>query len=169
MEEEKDKHPGGNQYSMEHSVPTGVLLDDDDLDRVLALGKWFVDEKGYVRINKQMDYKQYKIRLHRFVMGLSKLDKCQVDHINGNKLDNRKQNLRLVTNQQNQMNRLPNKTNISGRVGVTYNKRNGTWVSRIKLNNVLFYLGTFKRIEDAIECRIDAEIKYFGEYAYASR
>ena len=78
----------------------------------------------------------------------------EVDHINHNKLDNRKSNLRICTHQQNCM-------NVSDNVkGIHYDKSRNKWMAHIKGKN----LGRFNTKEEAIEARKQAEMDYFGEY-----
>lgn len=87
-----------------------------------------------------------------------------VDHINGNTLDNRKSNLRKATHQQNMMNQKIHKNNTSGVSGVTFNKRNQCWVARIGYRMKRIYLGSFSNYEDAVKARKEAEKKYFKEW-----
>jgi hypothetical protein len=51
----------------------------------------------------------------------------------------------------------------SGIIGITQNRQSGSWIAQIKFNQKRIYLGSFKNIEDAIECRKQAELKYFGK------
>lgn len=91
-----------------------------------------------------------------------------IDHINGNPSDNRKENLRNVTPQQNCMNTKTRKDNNLGVKGIT--KRYNKYIARIKFNGKSIHLGSFSNIEDAIKARKNAEIKYFKEYSsYLSR
>jgi hypothetical protein len=90
-----------------------------------------------------------------------------VDHINGNPSDNRKQNLRIVTQHQNAMNARLNINNTSGTTGVSWDKENNKWIAAIGVNNKNIKLGRFINIEDAIKARKEAEDKYFGEYKRA--
>ena len=103
------------------------------------------------------------IRLHRFVLDYWDLER-EVDHIDGNGLNNKKNNLDIVTHHQNVMNqrKLPS-NNISGYMGVHFHSQNHNWVAVIKVNQKNIHLGSFERIEDAIACRRAAELKYFGK------
>ena len=87
-----------------------------------------------------------------------------VDHINHNKKDNRKNNLRIATISQNGMNMLPPKDR--GCRGLYFNKRTNKWCARITVNGNRISIGTFININDAILARKTAEEKYFGEYRY---
>ena len=72
-----------------------------------------------------------------------------IDHINGNKLDNRLTNLRLATNKQNQENRAAPKNSSSGLRGVGWHKSNGKWIARISHNNQRKTIGFFDTKEQA--------------------
>ena len=89
----------------------------------------------------------------------------QIDHINGNGLDNRKCNLRFANANQNQHNRKTNKNNKSGYKGVCWHKRHNKWISRISINNKLIHLGLFNDKLDAANTYNNAAIKYYGEFA----
>ena len=83
----------------------------------------------------------------------------QIDHINGDRADNRLCNLRKANNSENHKNqRLPS-TNKSGAIGVHMDKRWGTWRAEIFDKGTRFYLGSFKTIDAAISARQEAEAK----------
>jgi len=88
-----------------------------------------------------------------------------VDHINGNKSDDRWCNLRLATPQQNARNRGPCPRNTSGKVGVCKGIKPGIWNANITINEKTKSLGNFECKEDAIAARCKAEKHYFGEFA----
>lgn len=86
-----------------------------------------------------------------------------VDHINRNRLDNRKCNLRLCTQQENMRNVGLRSDNKSGVKGVHFCKTRRKWVAQIKVDlNKYLLLGRFLDFDDAIKAREDAEKKYFG-------
>ncbi len=86
------------------------------------------------------------------------------DHINGNRLDNRKDNIRFVTARQNAQNHGKSTRNKSGCVGVTWDAERKKWLAQIQIYGKGVHLGRFSNIDDAIAAREAAEIKYFGEY-----
>lgn len=139
--------------------PVIILLDDSDYDRIIKLGIRLTlsksnkhkDETYYVRFNLNGK----KIYLHRWIMNCPQ-DKV-VDHINHNPLDNRKCNLRIVTERENLMNKKNNTTSVAG---VHYIKRNKTYRATIYINNKLIHLGQSKDINIAIKLRKEAEHKY---------
>lgn len=100
--------------------------------------------------------------LHSLLMGTH--PGKHVDHLNGDKLDNRRENLRVVTPQINQVNRKHlNKNNVSGVRGLTWRSRSKRWIVQIGVNRRVHYLGSFADIEDAKRVRRAAELEYFGE------
>ena len=82
----------------------------------------------------------------------------QIDHINGDRTDNRIENLRVVTATENNRNRKVPKTNISGRIGVSRSSRSpGRWQAFIKKDGKSRYLGSYRSVEEASEARQKAE------------
>lgn len=144
---------------MKTSKGEPFLVDLEDFDSVKDI-YWGKNNHGYFRGWK--DGKE--ILLHRFIMNCP--DNMNVDHIGGSTtiFDNRKSNLRIVSNQQNSFNHCVSKSNKSGVTGVRLNKRNNKWIATIMKNGKSIYLGEYCDIEDAISARKAAEIKYFGEY-----
>lgn len=130
-----------------------ILVDNDDFELVSNYC-WYVSTKGYAYSRKNKKH----ISMHRLLMNPVKL---QVDHINRNKLDNRKCNLRLVTNQQNQYNTKVPMNNKSGVKGVYYNKECNKWCAQINLNGKTKNLGLFEDIEEAKQVRVLAEKEYY--------
>lgn len=92
-----------------------------------------------------------------------------LDHINGDRLDNRWVNLRLVTRSQNQMNRGLQISNKSGHRGVSFRKDTGKWHARVYKDGKAILLGNFDAIEDAIAARNAGEAKHFGEHSGIGR
>lgn len=104
------------------------------------------------------------IRLHRYLIGEENIPEGMVvDHINHNPSDNRRSNLRIITQFHNSRNLVRKKNNTSGRAGVSRCK-DGRWRAYINVNRRQIYLGSYEKIEDAIEAREKAELKYYGEY-----
>ena len=84
----------------------------------------------------------------------------EIDHINGNKQDNRLCNLRNVTRLENMRNQCVQKNSTSGVTGVYWNKWDKKWAARITVNRKFVHLGYFSNKEDAIATRKAAEVKY---------
>ena len=122
--------------------------------------------KGYViarNINVNGDVETY-VNMHRFIMNAKENE--DVDHIFHNITDNRKSKLRLVSDSQNQMNKIISSNNTSGVKGVAWDKEYMKWVAYITVNKKIMKLGRFHNFEDAVKSRKNAENKYFGEYSY---
>ena len=118
---------------------------------------WHEAATGYVvaKINGSL------VTLHNFILNFPKET---VDHINRNRLDNRRTNLRTVTQQQNTMNRSIQGNNKSGVAGVYFDKSRGKWVGSLSLGDKK-YFKRFANKGDAIEYRLSLEIEHFGNYA----
>lgn len=90
----------------------------------------------------------------------------QIDHINGNRSDNRIENLRKVTHQQNGMNRSRAQRNsASGLIGVYPHKATGKWEASITHNRKSIFLGLHETKEAALAARVAKEQELFGEHA----
>lgn len=116
---------------------------------------WKLDNHGYViRTPGIRDYtpenknRRIHISLHRLVNKTP--DNLQTDHINHNKLDNRKSNLRSVTVAENNYNTTKN---TSGCVGVVWNKMAKAWQAQSQIKRKKIYLGIYKNKQDAIDAR----------------
>lgn len=105
----------------------------------------------------------HMILFHRMIMDAPR--GVDVDHINRNKLDNRKINLRLCCSQQNDYNNSLSKRNTSGVIGVSYNKQNDTWRAYITFNGKWINLGSYYNKTEAIVARLRAESEYFRDFA----
>ena len=133
---------------------------------------WYYSE-GYV-VSHEIDNNKNRVFLHKLVTGKGVGE--IVDHIshpktNENKYDNRKQNLRAVTQSQNCMNQHKRSNNTSGEKGVSWFKDRNQWGAKITINGKQIHLGFFDedKFEDAVKTRKAAEEKYFGEYNFKDR
>lgn len=91
-----------------------------------------------------------------------------IDHINGDRSDNRIDNLRIATRTQNNQNSKIRKDNSSGVKGVHFFTRTQKWQAYIDLNRKRISLGYFHDLESAKKARLEAEDKYHGSYARQS-
>jgi hypothetical protein len=139
-------------------------------------GHSFVDESTYALVNQWKWYKSKtdrvirttpgqgsKILLHRLLLNFPKNQ--DIDHINGNPLDNRLSNLRLCSHKENMRNSKKYKNNTSGYKGVSWSKSNKKWGATIWLENKKKFLGYFENAADASHSYNEAASKYFGEFA----
>ena len=140
-----------------------IIIDKEDIEKVSNLN-WHLrlSSKNYFyAYARARDDKKEKFTMHRLITDC--LDEnLHIDHINHDTLDNRKSNLRVCTNSQNQQNRKLNVNNKSGQKGVSYIKSLGRWQATISYMNKKIYLGCYENIDDAIEARKTAENKYFS-------
>ena len=136
--------------------PEGLLLDPEDNERFSEVSM-FLDNKGYCRFSSGENRNK---KVHRLVMNAPS-DK-QVDHINCNKLDNRKCNLRLCSNQENAFNRRKHYNNKSGLKGAYRDGKR--WRSQIYLDGKHIHLGGYDTPEEAHQAYCDASKKYHGDF-----
>jgi hypothetical protein len=128
---------------------------------------WCKDDNGYATANVPKSLREHfgkpKIYLHQLICPST--DGYEPDHKDRNKLNNLTDNLILKTRQHNNLNKNLLKNNTSGVTGVYWNKQKQKWVSQVTVNNKTMYLGSFSQKDDAIQTRLQAEMKYFGEFA----
>jgi len=120
--------------------------------------------KNYFTI--KFNYIEYQVHRLAYYMyhGIDPLEKI-VDHIDGDKTNNKINNLRLATVSQNGMNRVGlASNNTSGATGVRWYEKIKKWSARISIDGVETSLGYFTKKEDAIQARKEAEIKYYGDF-----
>lgn len=116
------------------------------------------DHKGYVRI--KIGEKNYFAHRLAWLYINGRFPNDCIDHINHNKKDNRIENIREVTHQQNHMNEPIQANNKSGRVGVYWDNEFDKWRANIRVNGKCIHLGRFKGKQDAILARAEAELKH---------
>ena len=135
-------------------------FDLEDYDKIKNYC-WYINCDGYVvtTINETHS----KIKMHRIVMNILDSPKILVDHIYHNRNDNRRENLRIVTDKENCENRKITNRNISGVVGVSWSKAHNKWIAHIRYKNKKIVLGHFKIFEDAVNARKQAEKELFEE------
>lgn len=117
-----------------------TIIDTEDIEE---LGKytWHVTSKGYAARRLRVSEGHGIELMHRRLLGLS--GRTQGDHINLNKLDNRKSNLRTASNGENQINQPPDRTNKTGYKGVVKLRNRRGYTAQAYINNKYMYLGYF--------------------------
>jgi hypothetical protein len=162
----KNNYKKYNTYNLTGEYGIGYTSKDEefyfDIDDYTKIKDvcWCVSVNGYLvgYIDDVM------VSMHRIIKNPS--DDSDVDHINHNKLDNRKINLRECTRSQNLMNKDIGLNNTSGYKGVYWSKNYKKWEARIFVNNSQMLLGYYDSFDEAVQVRKEAEEQYFGEYSY---
>jgi len=150
-----------------------TFIDDEDFDN-LNQYKWFAHycksvENYYAERHNNRKEKRPLILMHRIILNAP--SNMEVDHINHNTLDNRKENLRICTKSQNHMNQKHRKNAISRYKGVNLakkeykNKVYQYWAAHIRINGKLVFLGHFKSEIQAAKAYDKAAKELFGEFA----
>lgn len=140
-----------------------AIVDDDDFDE-LNQYKWSF-MRGYATRSIKIGAGKYtRESMHSHIMGV--VDGKEIDHINHIGTDNRKENLRFVTDSQNQMNRIQPKGFTSSYKGVDWHKRDKCWRAHIVINKKQIYLGHFKNEKDAALAYNKKAIELYGEFAH---
>ena len=140
-----------------------TIVDDDQYD-YLNQFKWHISNGYAVREHWDNGKRQNQIWMHRVIN--STPYGYFTDHINGNKLDNRKTNLRTVTKSQNAMNYKIRKDNLSSSFrGVQKHKLVNKYMARIRKDGKVYYIGLYNTAKSAAEAYNRKAIELFGEYA----
>jgi hypothetical protein len=140
-----------------------VAIVDDDVFEYVSQWRWHYDGP-YAQRREMVDGVYKKIYLHRLILGVTD-PKTEVDHINGNPLDNRRANLRIATKSENGRNRGAQSNGKSRFKGVHYEKARNKWRAEICVNKRKIYLGRFDSEIDAAKAYNDAAVSFHGEFA----
>lgn len=144
----------------------------DEIDSDLLSERWYANGNGhslYAKRNVRLAGRVTAVWMHRVILARM-LDRPleryeQVDHINGDGLDNRRANLRLATPSENRCNNRTPKNNTSGYRGVSWAKRTRKWHAQIKVNGRQQYLGYFASPIDAARVYNRAARELHGDFA----
>lgn len=140
-----------------------ALVDDGDYEKVCCF-TWRSGTRGYAETKFP---RRTTVLMHRLIMGVLTAGRpVQVDHRDGNRLDNRRQNLRICNNSQNHANMRQPKKSSRPYKGVWKTGPNAKWRARIVVRKEEMELGCFDTAEDAARAYNAAAVKYFGEYAF---
>lgn len=137
------------------------IVDDSDYGE-LSRYRWHYSN-GYARRCIKNGGRGKALKMHRQIIKVP--SGYQIDHINHNKLDNRRENLRICTAGENQRNRLITTSNRSGYKGVCWSKDSHKWQAQIKVNRKMTYLGMFSDVKDAAIAYNQAAIRLHGDFA----
>lgn len=141
-----------------------TIVDDSDYDLVMKY-KWHF-KKAFFSGYATGWVGNGKMRLHSYLMKppLGYV----VDHINGDPLDNRRENLRIVKPIENNRNRRMNENNTTGFRGVYWYTRYSKWVARINVSGKKLHLGYFTDKIEAANAYDQAALKYYGDFAHVN-
>jgi len=152
-------------------IPVGhgkfALVDDEDF-KELSLLAWHIDSYSHCKSEyaSSTGPKKSHLKMHRIIM---KAEKGKiVDHINGNGLDNRKENLRIATYAQNSYNSGRQKNNSSGFKGVSWENVRGSknWRAQLTVNGKKVRIGRFKTPKEAALAHDKKAKELHGAFAY---
>lgn len=149
-----------------------AIVDDADFEAVSAI-KWRRADgprTSYamsvkIRGSRKTGFKYTYTGMHRLILGLSKNDGIFVDHINGNGLDNRRENLRTCTRAENNRNKRPKVRENTKYKGIVYQRDRKRWIAQIYVNKVRHHLGNFKSDLDAARAYDAGARRLHGEFA----
>lgn len=149
--------------SAEVIIKNGVTIIDNKDDMYIMYRPWYKSSYGYAVRSSPVGIEF----LHRYIIGAKKGD--EVDHINGDKLDNRKENLRIVSrseNRQNQHQKQRNGKHFSSKYkGVYWNKDTKSWRTRITKNRKAYEGGLFNDEKGAARKYNELALIHYGEHA----
>lgn len=144
-----------------------ALVDDGDFE-YLNQWKWYASKSKrtfYAKRNLYINGKYTTIKMHRELLRLKKEDKIQVDHKDGNGLNNQKNNLRICTQNENQHNSRKRYDNTSEYKGVSWHKRDKKWFAQICFQNKNLFLGYFNDKTEAALSYDKKARELFGEFS----
>lgn len=144
----------GNLLTITTAKGQNIYADAEDLEK-LSRYSWCISAKGYAVASINNHVK----KMHQYLIDIP--DGMVVDHINRNKLDNRRTNLRICTAKENGRN-ISSKNKVHG----IRKTPCGKYSVRITADRKERYIGTFSSYAEAVEARHEAEDKYHGEYGY---
>lgn len=141
-----------------------VLVDDEDFEKVNKY-TWHLTSNGYVRTNYyKQNGKRGPLYLTRYILNIMEEDEIEIDHIDRNKLNNQKENLRYCDRSQNMWNQGP-RSNRKYK-GAYFHKQSGKWQSMIMYGRKMIALGLYETEIEAAEAYDVAAKQYFKEFAY---
>lgn len=137
----------------------------DDCDNEYAKNKWF-ESNGYAVRTSYDGGVQKTLRLGREILAIND-PKLEVDYINHDTLDHRRENLRIVTRMQSQQNRKVMKTKTSSKYkGVFWLERIKKYTATIRINKKQLHIGCYSNEDDAAKAYNKKATELFGEFAY---
>lgn len=137
-----------------------AIVDAADAERLSAF-RWWSGGGQWTYPTRWSPEEKKRVLMHREIVAAP--PHMMVDHINGDAFDNRRENLRVCTNAQNQWNRRLGRSNTTGFKGVSV--EHGGYRAQIRFHQKRLHLGTFGKLEDAARAYDEAAARLFGEFA----
>ena len=153
----------GDYYDIPLSNNKYTKIDKSDYEKIKSYS-WYYTSNGYASsggINKCSKENKRKL-LHRYILGITSSN-IQIDHINGDRLDNRRSNLRVASNAENSRNGFIRNDNTSGHRGISFDSERNMWVAEINKDKKR-YMKRFIEKSDAIIWYKDMAMKLFGKF-----
>lgn len=119
--------------------------------------------KRYVIASIKLEGKWKTVQLHRFILGAKKGQ--EVDHVNGDTLNNTRENLRICTKSQNRMNQDKYKNNNSGYKGVHFDRHIGKWRAQVNKDGTYLFSKYYDNLMEAVDAYNKNAKRYHGEFA----
>ena len=145
-----------------------AIVDEDDFP-ALSRFSWYAWKSNsgifYARRSAKVNGKEVKIYMHRQILGLSEGDSREADHVSLNTLDDRREDLRISTHEQNCCNRKKPLSGSNRLKGASLMKTTGRWEAYITLNYRKIHLGYFDTQEEAHAVYWSAAKKLHGKFA----
>lgn len=143
-----------------------AIVDDNDYEW-LSQWKWYAHKRSeniyYAARRETRNGKRAMVAMHREIIKTP--EGMHTDHMNGNGLDNRRQNLRICTNRENRWNQRKQKQTSSKYKGVSWRKAEEKWRAQIGYDGKRIHLGYFDKEEDAHQAYCKAAKRFHGEFA----
>ena len=151
---------GGHRYK-NSQIKGFTIVDKEDFERLNKFS-WNVSSHGYVYTRDRKVF----VYMHRLIMNTPK--GFDTDHINGNKLDNRRSNLRVCNRSENNWNGSKKRTNKSGYKGVSWDKKAQKWLAKICKERQQIFVGYFNSPLEASKAYDKKAQDIFGNFARKS-
>jgi len=145
------------------------MVDDDDY-ALCSKYKWHMGTSGHIQFSTHdSEHKTFMWQIHRIIMRDKLCGDLQVDHIDGDKLNNQKSNLRVCTARENCMNGKKQKYATSKYKGVYYVPGMRNWAAQIVVHRKRIYLGRYATEEEAALVYNKSAVEHFGEFSCVNK
>lgn len=159
---EHDDHAEIKLYDKHCVHIASAKIDKKDVDKVKGY-KWCLGNHGYAQTTRSGKH----IKLHRIILDLTD-PLIEGDHKSGDRLDNRRDNLRVCNRCQNTQNARLRRDNTSGAKGVYWSKDSQKWGGKVRVSGRYYFIGYFDDLEEATKAVNQSRLRLHGEFARAS-